>query len=331
VSSLTSFPSDPGKPPAREGFWDRLVRGVRRLRLRDDWERFAGPGWIDRIMDLPATDRFHAKQGRSVGRLQLQAHDGKSLGRLTVYLKRHYQLPWWHGLVSTLFPWLGCSPAFSEWEHLEWTRQQGVPVPRVVAAGEFIGPWCRLRSFLAVEELAGMLPLHEAIPRAARMLEPDLFRQWKRSLVRELARLTRLLHDRRSFHKDLYLCHFYIAESDLGELPDFCGRVFLIDLHRLTHHPWTWWWWQIKDLAQLLYSTDIEGIDDRDRLYFWRDYRGPGPWRSACSWLRWAVRFKWSRYRRHNKKHPENQPGLAARQQDQANRAEGNARDSNAA
>jgi len=193
-------------------------------------------------------------------------------------------------------------------------------VPRVVATGEFIGPWCRLRSFLAVEELAGMLPLEEAIPLASRQLPPDTFRLWKRTLVRELARLTHLLHDRRTFHKDLYLCHFYIARSDIARLPEWRGRVFLIDLHRLTHHPWTWWWWQIKDLAQLLYSTDIEGIDDRDRLYFWRDYRGPGPWRSARAWLRWGVLFKWRHYCRHNARHPEHRARL---REDEENRKTG--------
>ncbi len=278
MSSLTPLLSDSDKPADRTGFWQRLLRGTCRLRLRDDWDHFAGPGWVERIMDWPVTDRFQAKQGRTVGRLKLQAWSGNEVDRLTVYLKRHYRVSWWQGLISTLFPWLGCSPAVKEWNHLEWARQQGVPVPRVVAAGEFIGPWCRLRSFLAVEELAGMLPLEEAIPLASRQLPPDQFRLWKRSLIRELARLTRLLHDRRAFHKDLYLCHFYVFRGDLNHLPPrWRGRVFLIDLHRLTHHPWTWWWWQIKDLAQLLYSTDIEGIDDRDRLYFWRDYRGPGP------------------------------------------------------
>ena len=146
-----------------ESFWQRLTRGTRRLHERSDWGTFAGSDWPDTIMAVDVTDRFHAKQGRSTGRWIVE-QEGR---RLAVYLKRHYQLPWWHGLLAALWPGRGWSPALQEWQHLEWASAAGLPVPAAVAAGEFIGPWGRLQSFLAVEELHGMLPLHEAIPAAA--------------------------------------------------------------------------------------------------------------------------------------------------------------------
>src|SRR5262245_26416989 len=169
--------------------WRRLARGVWRLRERPDWSAFAGPGWAEHIMDAAVTDRFHAKQGRSTGRWILHA-GGR---RLAVYLKRHYRLPWWRGLLAALWPGRGWSPALEEWEHLAWARAQGLPVPDAVAAGERIGPWGRLQSFLAVEELADMLPLHEAIPAASARLDADAFGAWKRGLTAELARLAREL------------------------------------------------------------------------------------------------------------------------------------------
>jgi hypothetical protein len=178
-------------------------------------------------------------------------------------------------------------------------------VPRVVAAGEYIGPWGRLQSFLAIEELTDMQPLHEAIPAAASQLDAPTFRQWKRGLITEVARLTRELHQGRSFHKDLYLCHFYIPGADTAAVPHWYRRVHLIDLHRLGRHPWTWRLWQIKDLGQLLYSSEIRGIDARDRLHFWRQYLGSaqrGRW--VNRWLRWCILFKWRRYRRHNARKP---------------------------
>jgi heptose I phosphotransferase len=281
-----------------ESFWQRLVHGVRRLRQRPDWPEFAGPDWDERIMRVAVTDRFHAKQGRSTGRWILE-QDGK---RLAVYLKRHYRLRRWHGLAGLLWPGAGWSPAFQEWDHIAWARREGFPVPAAVAACEFIGPLGRLESMLAVEELAGMLPLHEAIPLAAERLPPQVFETWKRGLVIEQARLAWALHQRRRFHKDFYLCHFYIAQADTQTLPAWHGRVFLIDLHRLGHHRWTHWLWQVKDIAQLLYSSQVAGVGVRDRLRFWRHYLGPGAGGWLARVLRWGIAIKESNYRRHNAK-----------------------------
>jgi heptose I phosphotransferase len=170
-----------------------------------------------------------------------------------------------------------------------------------VAAGEYIGPWGRLQSFLAIEELAGMLPLHEAIPAAAQGLGKTTFVLWKRGLTLELARLAEALHARCCFHKDLYLCHFYIDEQDTRVLPAaWTGRVYVIDLHRLARHPLTWGWWQVKDLAQLLYSSDVAGVTARDRLRFWRAYLGSRRRQWFGEFLRRAVLLRWRRYQRHN-------------------------------
>ncbi len=282
----------------RDTLVQRLARGARRLRQRPDWAGFVGADWADRIMAVAVTDRWHAKQGRSTGRWVLHA-GGR---RLAVYLKRHYRLPWWRGLLAALWPDAGWSPALQEWRHLEWARAQGVPVPAAVAAGEYIGPWGRLQSFLAVEELTGMVPLHEAIPAAAAALDGATFRRWKRGLIAELAGLTRALHARRCFHKDLYLCHFFVPLADTTSVPDWRGRVHLIDLHRLARHRWTWRWWQVKDLAQLLYSSAVAGVNLGDRLRFWRAYLGPGRRGPGARRLRRWVLWKWRLYRRHNAK-----------------------------
>jgi Lipopolysaccharide kinase (Kdo/WaaP) family len=292
----------------RDGFWQRLVHGVRRVHERPRWSSFAGADWAEHIMQVPVTDRFHAKQGRSIGRWVLDA-DGQ---RLVVYLKRHYRLPRWLGWMATIHPSAGWSPAVQEWRHLEWARAGGMPVPEAVASGEYIGPWGRLQSFLAVEELTGMLPLHEAIPAAHRALDPASFSRWKLGLIAEMAGIVRALHSRRWFHKDLYFCHFYIAESDTRTLPDWHGRVRMIDFHRLGQHRWTWPIWQGKDLAQLLYSSAVEGVTPRDRLRFWKSYRLMRSSGLYARWLAWYVGMKARRYHRHNRGE-----GIPAREQDQ--------------
>ncbi len=279
-----------------------MRRGTSVIREEPDWATFAGVDWPERIMAEEVTDRFHAKQGRSIGRWTLS----QSGERLVVYLKRHYVLPRRHGLLAALFPGSAWSPGLEEWEHLNWASKNGLPVPRVVAGGELRGPWGHLQSFLAVEELAEMLPLHEAIPAAFHVLSPEQFSRWKRGLIAEVARLSRELHRRRYFHQDLYLCHFYIAESHTCEVPDaWTGRVVMIDFHRLAKHALGWLWWQAKDLGQLLFSTfGVAGITARDRLRFWKLYRN-GDWGSATPpprWIAFAAKTRARRNDRHNAK-----------------------------
>src|SRR5438309_5106404 len=179
----------------KESLWQRLFQGVRHLQYRSDWAQLAGADWPERIMQVAVTDHFHAKQGRSTGRWILRSQQR----HLSVYLKRHHRLPWWRGLLAALWPSGGWSPAVQEWRRLEWAKNQGMPVPTTVAAGEYIGPWGRLQSFLAVEELAGRVPLHEAIPAARACLGAGTVRQSKRRRGAVLVRLTRGRDTRRAF------------------------------------------------------------------------------------------------------------------------------------
>lgn len=279
-------------------WWQRLAHGVKRLYARADWSAYVGDDWPARIMQAKITDDFHAKQGRSTGRWVLEAA-GK---QLAVYLKRHYELPRWHGLCAALWPGGNWSPGMLERANLEWARAQGVPVPNVVAAGEFIGPWGKLQSFLAIEELTDMLPLHEAIPLAAKQLKPAVFRAWKAGLTREIARLSRRLHDRDFFHKDLYLCHFFIDRADTTHIPTWTQRVFMIDFHRMTSHTLTRPFWITKDLGQLLFSSEVEGIDARDRVRFWRAYVGAKRHTWLSRLMKRLVLMRGQRYRDHNAK-----------------------------
>jgi Lipopolysaccharide kinase (Kdo/WaaP) family len=73
----------------------------------------------------------------------------------------------------------------------------------------------------------------------------------------------------------------------------------MIDLHRLGRHRLTAPWWQGKDLAQLLYSSDVPGVTARDRVRFWKLYRAGWQGRAPRNWLLPLVRWKWRLYERH--------------------------------
>lgn len=282
-------------------FWRRLRHGFCVVRKESDWVKFAGENWPERIMGERVTDRLHQKQGRSIARWNLETNGI----RLSVYLKRHYRLPRLRGLLAALFPSRAWSPGLEEWANLTWVREQGIPAPRPVAAGQFVGPMGKLQGFIAVEELDGMLPLHQAVPLAHATLSPADFHSWKRGLMVEIARLAREFHRRYAFHKDLYFCHFYIPEAFTKISPaKWRNEVHVIDLHRLGRHRLGYWWFLVKDLAQLLYSSEVPGVTARDRVRFWKHYQAGWLDRAPVNTLRRLIRIKWLLYRRHNKRRP---------------------------
>lgn len=270
-------------------------QGYQKIRSDADWVDFVGPDWLASIMTVEVRDRFHAKQGRSIGRWTLTAADGRTL---VVYLKRHFVLPAMDAFRARLFPRRAHSPGLQEYEHLEWARQQGIRVPRVAAAAEFLLPDGRLQSFIALEELTNQLPLHEAVPLAAERLSPSDFQRWKDLLSTELVRLSHEFHTKHTYHRDWYFCHFYIDEADTKHVPTtWQDRVTTIDLHRMIQPRWLRLWKQAKDIAQLWYSSDVPGVTDADRQRFWQAYR-PHGWRAKL--LGWLIKMKWKLYQRHN-------------------------------
>lgn len=275
-------------------FLERWSRGTRWSWV-DERHRPRLPADLDdRVMDWESRDRHHAKQGRSTARFRFDGPEGT----LSVYLKRFERLPFWTRVGASLLPAGRLTPGAVEWRHLERARSLGVPVPEVVAVGERIGPKGRLSSFLMVAELVGCEALNEALPGLQRSLPPDDFERLKRSIIAEMARITARLHAARMFHKDLYLCHFFL---DLAPGAIAGRRLTLIDLHRLGRHRWFSWRWLWKDLGQLLFSTfDVAGINDRDRLRFWAHYRRATGLKAA-RWQARAIREKAARYLAHNR------------------------------
>ena len=98
------------------------------------------------------------------------------------------------------------------------------------------------------------------------------------------------------------LCHFFIARADTTTVPTWTNRVFMIDFHRMAYHPLTRAFWVSKDLGQLLYSSEVEGVDARDRLRFWRAYLGENRHTRWGRWLRRIALLRGERYRKHNAK-----------------------------
>ena len=266
--------------------WERLVHGVRWSWIDPRYQSALPPDLDASVMTLDSRDRLHAKQGRSTARVVFHpAAAAADRASGTAQCRRGVGWPG-RRLSQAAFP----APLAGQASRAlrsgratlagrgrmgppERARALGVPVPEVVATGERIGPWACLQSYLMVAELTGCQELNVALPELAYELEPAAFESLKRRLIAEMARITAALHTARVFHKDLYLCHFYLDLERLRDDPADV-RLVLIDFHRLAEHglwPDRWRW---KDLGQLLYSTaGVAGIDNRDICRFWKDYR----------------------------------------------------------
>ena len=137
-------------------WWRRFWHGSRRVWERPDWASYVGADWTGRIMDAEVTDDFHAKQGRSTGRWVLERGGADPVGVFEAALSLAVVAGAFGGAVAS--PGTGRRPC-RNFATCSGPGTQGLPVPEVVAAGEFVGPWGKLQSFLAIEELAGMLRL----------------------------------------------------------------------------------------------------------------------------------------------------------------------------
>jgi len=280
--------------PRHAGFWGRLVRGSRWTWLNERYRAALPADLGDAVMTLESRDRLHAKQGRSTARFVFHGPGGP----LPVYLKRHFLFGWPARLAALVHPGGRHTPGAAEFAHLGRARALGLAVPEVVAAGERIGPWGALQSFLMVAELTDSLPLHEAIPALAGRLDPESFGRLKRGLAREMAEVAATLHRARVFHKDLYLCHYFL---DMARFDRPGRRLALIDLHRLAEHRVWPDRWRRKDLGQLLFSTHgVAGLDARDALRFWLHYRKLAAPRDPSRQAR-LIRRKAAGYLRHNR------------------------------
>lgn len=249
-----------------------------------------GDDVYEKIAAMTATGDHHAKQGRSTGRYLLPTERGL----VGVYVKKYFALSFrerWLTPLSEL-------PGPREWENTRRAGELGIPVPELILAAADPNRPCK--SLLVTRELAGYLPLHRYLP--ARWLADRgsparrrAFFAFKRRLVARLAEMTRRLHAANLFHRDLYLCHFFLAETESGA-DGF--QLVLIDWGRLIESRRDRW--RIKDLAQLLFSSDLAGINRSDRLRFLLQYLGIRRLNPEARALARKVTWKAALYRRHS-------------------------------
>lgn len=139
------------------------------------------------------------------------------------------------------------TPAEDEAQAIRALEIEKIPTVPLVGWGRLIDG----RSFLITEDLAGYRDAEKAI-RDGLAFE---------KVLQPTADLAAKLHSAGLHHRDLYLCHFFVNETDPTDLR-------LIDAARVKRLPG---WpmrqrWIVKDLAQFWYSTRAVPIADAQRV-----------------------------------------------------------------
>ena len=144
--------------------------------------------------------------------------------------------------------------------------EKGIAVPRPIAYGQSCNWLGEKRSFAIIEELPGSDSLERLLPNwNQRKKEYALLRD-KKELIKQTAHLVRQLHQSGFNHRDLYLSHIFLSRDGKG-----CERLNLIDLQRVFQPVILKRRWQVKDLAQLYYSSR-EYFGYKDMMQFMHEY-----------------------------------------------------------
>ena len=180
---------------------------------------------------------------RNTVRLDLETESGE---KRSFFLKR-YAPPTIRDRLKAYLRLKRPAPgARQEW-HAMWTfLQLGLPGPVPVAWGQDGGP-----SLVLSEGVSHVMRLSEWAERnfgEGSCRNPQAIPA-KHKIIEEVANVVARMHSAGLHHQDLYLCHF-LCGSEQDGLP-----LTLIDLQRVERSRRLSWRWQVKDLAQLHFSS----------------------------------------------------------------------------
>lgn len=206
-------------------------------------------------------EKFRVQKGRKTLRVRI--------GNEHYFIKQHEGVGLKEILKNLCFLRLPVVSAKNEWRAINKLQELGVPTARVFGYGERgVNPALR-SSFVLMQDLTPSVSLEDLTktwPKAPP--EPQL--KW--ALTKEVARISRVMHQNGINHRDFYLCHF-LLDTKKGIQPDQL-TLFLIDLHRAQMRSLTPTRWIIKDLAGLYFSSMQIGLTERDLYRFIKVYTG---------------------------------------------------------
>ena len=211
---------------------------------------------FDDFMRLEGTVVKSVVRERSTQRLDLEG--------VTVYVKKHF-FPGIREILKNFLRFRFPLGALNEWRALLAFHAHNIPTITPICAGRKPLFWkIEKESFLLTDDLGeanrlnDFLKANGAMPCRGKMLET------KKRILEKLAEITRRMHSAGLNHRDYYLGHILMDNTE---------RLYVIDLHRVDVGDKVGKRWMIKDLATLLFSSLEVPVTHGQRLAFYKRYR----------------------------------------------------------
>lgn len=184
------------------------------------------------------------------------------------FLKQHFGVGWkeiFKNIFQLRWPVLS---ARNEWQAIQKLQALNISVAKIAGYGcRGLNP-AKCNSFLLTHELPPHISL-EDFCKNWKIVRPSF--TLKQKLIKEVARMARIMHGNGINHRDFYLCHFLLDLASLHS--DNTLTLSIIDLHRAQIRNTVPERWLIKDLAGLYFSSFEAGLTKRDLLRFIKEYR----------------------------------------------------------
>lgn len=201
---------------------------------------------------------YRALENRSTKRVKL--------GDQYYFIKQHFGVGWKEIFKNIFQLRLPIVSAKNEWLAIERLHSLHIATQQIVGYGYCGWNPATRQSFLITKELPKNISLEKLCENWK--TNPPTFR-FKNSLIKEVARIAKMMHSNGINHRDFYICHFLLDLVQVNSL-----KLYLIDLHRAQIRSKVPARWIIKDLAGLYFSSKNIGLTSRDLLRFIREYRG---------------------------------------------------------
>ncbi len=221
---------------------------------------------IDAVFSFNQAKNLNKKNlARFRSRLQFEVTSPETSTPVTLFLKRYDAPP----IGVQLKNWLASrgrkSCSSIEFETAQQLIEAGINTPKTIAHGTQWGTIFEKRSFIITEKIPDAEALERKLPDYFNGHETVENLKQQRQFITWLAGFIRKFHETNFRHRDLYLSHIFYSDND---------NFYLIDLARAFQPLFFNRRFQIKDIAQIYYSSPGKYFSRTDRMRFYINYTG---------------------------------------------------------